>query len=509
MVWLHIFQGSDIMKELYIDTGITQSRAAIFDDGKLIDLYLENVNRLNIAGNIYKGRIENILPSLNAAFVNIGIGKNAIFHIDTEMINNKFKRGQEILIQVVREATGEKGAKVTTEVSLPGKFIVLLPYSNKKYVSRKINDKELLREIDEIYNNLKDYGYGIIFRTECAEASGESIVEEYRYLMNLWEGIRKKSDYLKAPQIVFDSREFYNYIVREYLKHDIEKIYVDKYHDYQYFSTLFEGENLKDKLYYDEYNFKPSSYISGEIKKLLDERINLPSGGYLIINRTEAFTAIDVNTGSYIGGREKEDTILRTNLEACEEIFRIIKLWNISGIILMDFIDMCSGKNKREVLNHIEEIFKKDRVPNRVFGFTSLGLLEVSRSKKGKSLHENIYSKGYNTQYEVSYILKEIENTCIRQLKHYKKSKFKVYIEPELLMKIENNYNNYNEYMKNRNNIDISFIKSLGVYGFSFEEELKGNDITLIFKEKLIRGRLIEFDENSNGEVILKFKRCF
>lgn len=499
------------MRELYIDSGITQSRAAVFHDKRLVELYVENGDDSSITGNIYKGRVDNVVNGLNAAFINIGMKKNAILQMDYRSYSYSLKRGQELLVQVTREGKGSKGPKLTTNISIPGKFIVLLPYENRPHISKKINNDKLSSYLKGIYNDIKDDGYGIIFRTECIEVSKEIIIEEYEYLKKVWKGIISRSEYAKAPILLYDSRNFLNFVMREYVKPNIDYVYTNKKKDFEYLSSLIKGvyPEMKGKVSCDEYNSMPFTIISTGIKEMLSEKFYLESGGYIVVNRTEALVSIDVNTGSFVGFGNKEDTILQTNLEACDEIFRVIRLLNLSGIILIDFIDMEKKENRELVIDSLENMFKKDRVPGKIYGFTNLGLLEISRSKKGKSLYENIYDVGYKEGYSVSYLLKEMENKCVKLFKHYKRDYYEILIEPDLIDYGARIFKNFSNVMKDEFGINIIFNRCHALKGMAIKEESIESNVMVRINEKVIYGSLIEIKKDEEDEVILKFKKGF
>lgn len=495
------------MKKLYIDRGITQSRAAVYKDGRIEELYVENHDDESITGNVYKGRIENIIPGLNAAFVNIGTSKNAILHFKNNISMDKYKRGNEILVQVIREASGDKGPRVSEEISIPGKYIVLLPNYNHIYISHKIKDE---KTIERLENVLKDTcGNGVIFRTEAESVENEKIIEEYSYLVNLWDTIRNKFEYIKPPEIVFNSRSFLDYIIREYLKNDISKIYVNRREDFDYILN-FINRNLNEAGNFIEYvqqDFRYIDALSADMLKVLDKKVFLSSGVYLIIESTEALTTIDVNTGSFTGDKDMEETILKTNQDACVEIFRMVRLLNISGIILIDFINMKSSKNKNNVIDFIRQQFKYDRIQNSIYDFTHLGLLEMSRAKRGKTLQKLIYDDISNGKYNISYMLKEIENKCLRYSKHYKRQEFNIFTDQSFYEAVNTSYKNFVHEMESVYGIKITFIKSNSVKDYVIDKDVKSQTVSIYMGENKISGELITCSEENEGNVIIKIKK--
>jgi ribonuclease G len=497
------------LKELFIDRGITQSRAAVYNNGMLEDLYIENNDDESITGNIYKGRIENIVPGLNAAFINIGIGKNAILHFKSDMSIDKYKRGNEILVQVIREASGDKGPRVTEEISIPGKCIVLLPNYNHVYISQKIKDEATINRLENISKDVWGSGYGIIFRTEAESIEDDIILEEYSYLKNLWSEVKKKYDYIKPPEMIFNSRSFLNYIIREFIKSDINKIFVNRKQDRDYIADIINNriDKAPSLIEYNEQDFRFINTLSNDIVKSLDKRVSLPSGGYLIIESTEALTTIDINTGSFIGDMDKEETILKTNHEACIEIFKMVKLLNLSGIIVLDFINMNNNKNRQIINDFMKQQFKHDKVSNTIYEFTHLGLLEMSRAKKGKTLQKLIYDNESNTNYNISYMLKEIENKCLRYSRHYNRFDFSIYTEQSLYESINSSYNNFVSEMKSIYGININIIKSSSVKTYIIDRDVKSEPVIIYIGDKKVAGELLAYSEEDNGNITISIKR--
>lgn len=497
------------MKELYIDRGISQSRAAVYVDGKLEELYVENHDNESITGNIYKGRIENIVPGLNAAFVNIGTAKNAILHFKDNISMDMYKRGSEILVQVIREASGDKGPRVSEEISIPGKYIVLLPNSNHVYISHKIRDDRSIDRLENISKLIMGNGNGVIFRTEAESIEEEIILEEYSYLNTLWSTINRKYAFIKPPEMVFNSRNFLNFIIREYVKNDINRIYINRTEDFQYI-TDFLNKNFNevhDLIQFNQQDFRYINTLSDDIIKILNKKVFLSSGVYLIIENTEALTTIDINTGSFTGDNNKEETILKTNQEACIEIFRMVKLQNISGIIVMDFINMKSNKNKQAVSDFIRQLFRDDKQQNSIYEFTHLGLLEMSRAKKGKPLKKLIYDDEAMSKYNISYILKEIENKCLRYSRHYNRFEFDIFTGQNLYEAINTYYKNFIHDMKNIYGIKVNFIKSNSVEDFIIDRDMKAENVILHIGDKKITGELINFQEENEGNIIIRIKK--
>jgi ribonuclease G len=497
------------VKEIYIDRGVTQSRIAVFEDGKITDLHIENHGDNSITGNIYKGRIENVVPGLNAAFINIGTNKNAILHFDDLTNWKELKRGQDIMVQVMREPVKDKGARVSTRISIPGKYVVLLPGTDYLGVSHKIDNDEIKEQLTQLANSILEEGFGFIIRTEAVNATEEDITEEYTYLKSIWQDIQSHVSYVRSPQILFNARDFYSFVLREYLKVDVKRVFVNRYKDFEHLKNMLKKINpkLSENVFYSN-DINMANRIEREIANSIENKVPLRCGGYLIIDQAEAFVIIDVNTGSFITNENHEETILKTNLEACKEIFDIVKFRNLSGIILIDFIDMKKEEDKELVLQTIKEYFKKDKVSNRIYGFTNLGILEMSRAKKGKRLSELIYKNESPKILDSSYCLKKIENTCVRMMNQYNKKSFNIYIAPYIMEDIEGSYPFFKSEIKDIYDININFITSKYINSYYVDDGK--HDFSLIkidMGDKILSGKLIEFSEDVMGEIKVKIKR--
>jgi ribonuclease G len=452
------------MKELFIDRGITQNRVAVYEDEKLTALYIENFDFADMNGNIYKGRIENIVYGLNAAFVNIGVYKNAILHFENSDELLRYKKGQDILVQVTREGIGDKGPRVSTEISIPSKYAVLLPGEDYIGVSQKVEDINTRRIIKLNIGEVYDSNYGVIIRTEGAKVSKEELQNDYLGLVNKWKDIERKSQFLKAPQLIFNSKDFYELILRDYLKNDLDKIHINRKKDVDYFKSKLTrvDKSLEKKLVYDEFNFMLQDRIEKEIQKLLEKKVMLKSGGYIVIDYTEAFTCIDVNSGNFTGdiNQNTESTLLSVNIGAAKTISNEIKLRNITGIILVDFIDMKNEESREEVLKIFESEFANDKSKLRVYGFTKLGILEMTRTKKGHRISEFVYSNLEELTINYSYYLKLIENKSIRMKKLYKKNVLKVYMSKKLYEDTQNMLPIFTSEMMEAYGVELIFTKS-------------------------------------------------
>lgn len=394
------------MDYIFIDIRNGIEKVGIVEDDRLVEFYMDFESDNKLVGNIYRGRIVNVLPGMEAAFVDIGEGRNAYLHVKNALpkgvkynrnemrINDLIKNGQEIIVQVMKESTENKGPKVTTHITLTGRYIVLTPFSNKISISKKILDLEEIERLKEIGNRIQIEDIGMIFRTRSEGVAEELIFDEYNRLIEIYKRIERERNFLPCPKLIYREMDLSNKLIRDSFGERIEKVLVnnkDKYNSILDFSDMI-SPYLKDRLVYDkDFDIRYEQNIMKGIKSALDRRVCLKSGGYIVIDETEALTAIDVNTGKYTGNNNLEDTVVTTNLEACEEIARQIRLRDISGIIIIDFIDMKNDKDVMLVMNKLDEYLKLDRNRANIIGITKLGLVELTRKKIRNSLGKNFY----------------------------------------------------------------------------------------------------------------------
>ncbi|HOQ79865.1 MAG TPA: Rne/Rng family ribonuclease [Candidatus Cloacimonadota bacterium] len=398
--------------ELIVNVHSMENRIAVLEDNQLVELFVEKENSNNIVGNLYKGIVKDVLPGMGAAFIDIGLERTAFLHysnIATDFIDDFegeehekivpeeshriaeiLKPGQEILVQIQKGPIGAKGARLTGQISIPGKILVYFPNKSKIFISRKINSPIEKQRIRSILSEIKDPNTGIIVRTEGEHCSEEEFVEEYRSLAKTWKFLEKKINNSKAPCCIFEESDPASILIRDLFSSNVDRLVIDDKDFYQKVILRIKDYNptLCDRVehYAEETQIFDAFGIEKEIEKLFYSRIYLPSGGNIVIESTEALTAIDINTGSYTGSKNYEATIKHTNLEAAVEIVRQIRLRNLSGIVIVDFIDMQEVKSRQEVLDTLRKAFRRDRAKNKVFPFGQLGLVEITRKRTRTSL---------------------------------------------------------------------------------------------------------------------------
>ncbi|PKN01377.1 MAG: Rne/Rng family ribonuclease [Elusimicrobia bacterium HGW-Elusimicrobia-1] len=393
---------TNMKKEILISSTSLETRAAIIEcvEGskfRLADYFVDRPNRQKIVGNIYKGRVANVLPGLNSAFINIGIGRNAYLQVDdvvpqTKKIQSVLKSGADVMVQVTKDAIGTKGPKITMDISLTGRLCVLMPFSDKIGVSKNIEDRPIRSKLKDAISKAlssQKLEYGVIARTESEDAAADEIAAEIKYLDKLWKVIKNKYEQSKPPKLVYGDLDAVEQVIRDYFTDEVESLLTDSDEVHkqalEYVEDIAPELASRIKVYKNRTPIFTAFDVEKELDGLLCARVKLPSGGYIIIQEAESLCAIDVNSGKFLGS-SLEDTVTRTNIEAAQEIARQLRLRNIGGIIVIDFIDMKNRQNQRKVVDALREAMKSDKAKIKIFPVTNLGLIELSRSRKSSSL---------------------------------------------------------------------------------------------------------------------------
>jgi len=392
------------MKEILINVTPQEIRVAILENGMLHDLYIERSRSRGLVGNVYKGKVVRVLPGMEAAFVEIGLQKAAFLHVsdvarndknqnngDTVHIGQVLREGQTILVQVLKDQLGTKGARLTTNITIPSRYLVFMPNAENIGVSSRIEseeDRERLK--DNLINQphrIKDAGY--ILRTAAEVANKEAIASDIKYLNRLWDNINNTSE-VAAGNAVHKDLPLYLRVLRDMVEDDLDVIRVDSRETCNAmleFANRYVPEVVQVIEHYP--GERPVFDLHGvedEIQKGLERKVQLKSGGYLIIDQTEAMTTIDVNTGAFVGSRNLEETIFKTNLEAAQGIARQLRLRNLGGIVILDFIDMQEAEHKRQVMRALDKALEKDHARTSISEVSSLGLVEMTRKRTRESL---------------------------------------------------------------------------------------------------------------------------
>ena len=388
-------------RELLISVDIGEQRVAVIEDDRVAEVYLERPERRSIAGNIYLGVVDNVLPGMEAAFVEIGLEKNGFLYVDEivvpelegkrhhgKKIQDLISRGEKLLVQAVKDPMKTKGARLTTEISLPGRFLVYVPNGEGLGVSRRLEDAERAR-LKDIIKGLEVKEGGVIVRTAAEGASAEDVERDLVFLQRLWKTIQTRAKGATAPSLVYQEAELPLRIVRDLFAGDFVSAQVDNERTHKRIVSYLKktSPHMIERVhrYKEKESLFESSGVEKEIASTLDRRVDLPSGGYLVFDYAEAFTVIDVNTGRFVGSRSKnsnqrlEDTITKNNLEAVKEVVRQLRLRDIGGIIVIDFIDMANPKNRASVEDALRGELERDRTKTYVVEISPLGLVEMTR----------------------------------------------------------------------------------------------------------------------------------
>jgi ribonuclease G len=387
-------------RELLISVDVGEQRVAVVEDDRVAEAYIERPERRSIAGNIYKGVVDNVLPGMEAAFIEIGLEKNGFLYVDEVVvpelegrshgrkIQDLLSRGQEVLVQAVKDPMKSKGARLTTEISLPGRFVVFVPSGEGLGVSRRLEDDERTR-LRDILKGLDVKKGGVIVRTAAEGASAEDIERDLVFLQRLWKTIETRAKSAKPPSLVYQESELPLRVVRDLFTGDFVSAQIDHERTYKrvigYLKKTSPHMAERVHRYRDKTPLMEASGVDAEIRSTLSRRVDLPSGGYLVFDYAEAFTVIDVNTGRFVGSRSKssggrlEDTITKNNLEAVKEVVRQLRLRDVGGIIVIDFIDMANPKNRATVEEALKNELERDRTKTYVVEISPLGLVEMTR----------------------------------------------------------------------------------------------------------------------------------
>lgn len=390
-------------KQMLVRVRPHQTQAVVLEGPRLVEHYVHLSDQQSLVGNIYLGQVRSVLPGLEAAFVDIGAEKNGILYAadviaakqapkNGSRIEELLKSGENIIVQVDKDAMGTKGPRLTSQVVLSGRHLVLMPSDDSVGISRRLPDKERVR-LRNIVESERPKGYGAIVRTAAERASREEIRSDISRLVNQWRSIRNRSQNGKAPRVLYQEPDLLSRVIREHFTPDFRRLLIDDRDAFQQVKSYLEGfaPQLVSKVECageDDQGLFERFRVDDQLRRALERKVWLPSGGHLIIDRAEALTVIDVNTGKFVGTSNLEDTVLRNNLEAAEEVGRQLRLRDIGGIIVIDFIDMERRRNRDAVLRRLRETLALDKTTTQVHEVSSLGLVEMTRKNVSSGLLE-------------------------------------------------------------------------------------------------------------------------
>lgn len=399
------------MKTFIFNMLTNEERLAILENKKVVEFLIERPEVNEIVGNVYKGKVVNVLPGMQAAFVDIGLDKNGFLYRDEliafqqldededlkkeRSISQFVTVGQEILVQVTKEGFGKKGPRLTEVISFPGKYIVYMPNGGYVGVSKRMQTEEVREQWRKVGESLCEADEGMIIRTVTEGISEEKVAQELFFLRKLWEDVWKDGKHLSPPVLIHEDGSLIEKLVRDFNFDEIDEIIIDSMKQFLLLKQLFKPfPSLLKKLSFYQQRENIFSYyqIEAELEKALRRQVWLKTGAYLVIDQTEALTVFDVNTGKFTGKQNLQDTIVKTNIEAAKEIARQLRLRDIGGIIIIDFIDMKDDRNKQTVLTAFQQQLRNDRTKTNVLGFTGLGLLEMTRKKVRQNLQDSVSS---------------------------------------------------------------------------------------------------------------------
>jgi len=464
-------------KEILVNSTEYETRVAILEDDTLVELQVERSDTERMVGDIYKGAIKTVLPGMQAAFIDIGMPKAAYLHssdIGTDYgrryesdegeeeeapaeiirkrrrqaIESVLKRNQEILVQVIKEPISTKGPRISTDISIPGRYVVLVPDDDHIRISKRISNWNEKKRLRKILAPLRPEGFGLIARTEAEGHSESEFRSDVKRLLKLWGKLKKKADQSKAPVLIHKEAELIVSMIRDILTEDVERVMVDTKAHYKKIVSfarqvapdlrgrveLYKGQHPL----FDLYNLEP------EIEKMLERKVWIKKGAYLVIDQTEAMVTIDVNTGRFVGSTDQESTIFQTNVQAAREIARQIRLRDIGGLIICDFIDMYSRENRRRLYEEYKSCFKNDRAKRAINPVTEFGIVEMTRERVRPShLHAVSepcpYCSGLGRVLSKETMAMKIERWFTRARADRRFKKFHLAVTPHLADAITNN----------------------------------------------------------------------
>ncbi|MGA7614959.1 MAG: Rne/Rng family ribonuclease [Thermoanaerobaculia bacterium] len=480
--------------EIVINATKHESRIAVLDEGQVVELWVERHRQRTIVGNIYKGRVTKVLPGMQSAFVNLGLERDAFLYVsdvieefeeyETEAtedihfdedaapprteasISDLLREGQEIVVQVSKESIAGKGARITTHITLPGRFLVYMPTVNHIGVSRRIENEEERVRLKGILETIRSGPGGFIIRTAGEGRSEEDFVADMKYLTELWGQIRHRAEKASAPTAVHFELDLVLRTIRDVLTPDFMTVWVDSIDEYQRIVEFLDQiqPNLvsRVRLYRREEPIFEEFNVETEIERALKSKVWLKSGGYIVINQTEALVAIDVNTGKYVGKKNLEETVYRTNLEAIREIVRQVRLRDLGGIIVLDFIDMEDLENRESVFRALEEEIRKDRSKTKILQISEFGLVEMTRKRVRQSLERSLtqacpYCGGSGRIKSNTTVVLEIWRDLIKLRDVHEGEELIVRVNPEIYAALQHEKNQIFDEVERLLNIHLLF----------------------------------------------------
>jgi ribonuclease G len=464
-------------EELLVNVTPRETRVAVVENGMLQELHIERGSQRGVVGNIYKGKVQRVMPGMQAAFVDIGLERAAFLHANDIFrsaqldagesddaptttpvqvqipITELLRDGAEIVVQVVKDPIGSKGARLTTQISIPSRYMVLLPRSRVLGISARIEDEDERARLKRLMTELAPPGgmFGYIVRTNAEGQPAEALAEDVAYLGRAWALVEENSATAKVGSCVYEDLSLPLRAVRDLIRRDVEKVKVDSRETCERlreFAAQYMPE-LAEKI--EHYSGARPIFdlygVEDEIGRALEKEVPLKSGGYLVIDQTEAMTTVDVNTGSFLGQRNLEETVYRTNLEAAQSVARQLRLRNLGGIIIIDFIDMVDAEHRRQVLRTLEKQLARDHAKTTVYDFSPLGLVEMTRKRTVESLQRQLSEpchecSGRGTVKTAETVTYEIFREIVRAVRQFDAARLLVIASPKVVGRITDEESN-------------------------------------------------------------------
>jgi ribonuclease G len=454
--------------EILISSNPFETRVARIEGGRLVEFYVERAKDRGYTGNIYKGKVVRVLPGMQSAFVEVGLARTAFLHVSDikdnldEMadeppsggrgqsrfqarIQDVLKEGQEIMVQAAKEPMGTKGARITSYISLPGRYLVFMPSYDKVAVSRRISSDRERRRLKELVFKLRPPGFGFIVRTVCEGMSHEEIKSDMDFLVKLWSKIQGNMSTVQCPGLLYEELDLALRTVRDVFSVDVDRLVIESKEEYDrvsaFVAEFLPGLAGRVKLYDSKEDIFDAYGIEIELIGALDKKVWLRSGGHIVIDQMEALTAIDVNTGKFVGKKNSDHTIFKTNMEAVHEAVYQLKLRNIGGIIVIDFIDMSRISDREKVYNELREALKADKARTNILKISELGIVEMTRKRVRESLSQALcgpcpYCEGNALVRGVDTIAMDIYRELLREMPSRRKGAT-VCVSPYVARKLE------------------------------------------------------------------------
>lgn len=482
-------------KEIIISSSTTQNRVAITEDGKLVDFFVDHPEKQRMVGDIYFGKVARVLPGIRAAFIDIGLKHDAFLHFsdigdrwntiqailnnendsepstddddDDEILETtdphkkfprksgkgervipKLSKGQEILVQIIKEPVKDKGVRVTSSISIAGRFCVVLPMDSKVGISKKISDYRERKRLKRIARTIIPKHFGLIIRTAAKNQSEEAMVSDLKALMKSWELIQKNVKTMDPPALVYSDLSTTSSIIRDMFTPDVKKIFIDSKKLYREINAYIEvlQPDFANRVEY--YGGKQPIFdafkIEEQIKEMMSRKVMTPSGGYIYIDHTEAMTVIDVNSGKYAAKKEQELNSLKTDLEAAREIARQLRLRDIGGLFVIDFIDLEDEKNRKKIYDELKKEFRKDRAKVAILPMTDFGIIQMTRERVRENIMQSMnevcpYCAGTGMLTKKSNLIFDIEEWIKRFKIHSKENAILLKVHPSLARRLQEN----------------------------------------------------------------------